>query len=119
VAELLGFPPEQVFKTLVFEGEKVRYFVCCVPVNSKVDLKENARAAGDKKAAMIPMKDLKDVTGYIRGSCSPIGMKKPFPTFLDETAILFDKICLSAGRRGVQVLISPSVLTDLSPFDPG
>ena len=112
VAHQLGLPPEQVFKTLVLKGEKVGYFVCCVPLNSEVDLKKAARAAGDKKAAMIPMKDLKEVTGYIRGGCSPIGMKKPFPTFLDETAILFDEIYLSAGQRGAQIVIAPNVLTE-------
>ncbi|MBR6480810.1 MAG: Cys-tRNA(Pro) deacylase [Thermoguttaceae bacterium] len=112
VARQLGLPPEQVFKTLVLKGEKVGYFVCCVPVNSEVDLKKAARAAGDKKAAMIPMKDLKEVTGYIRGGCSPIGMKKPFPTFLDETAILFDEIYLSAGQRGAQIVIAPNVLAE-------
>ena len=112
VARQLGLPPEQVFKTLVLKGEKVGYFVCCVPVNSEVDLKKAARAAGDKKAAMIPMKDLKEVTGYIRGGCSPIGMKKPFPTFLDETAILFDEIYLSAGQRGAQIVIAPNVLSE-------
>ena len=112
VARQLGLLPEQVFKTLVLKGEKVGYFVCCVPVSSEVDLKKAARAAGDKKAAMIPMKDLKDVTRYIRGGCSPIGMKKPFPTFLDETAILFDEIYLSAGQRGAQIVIAPDVLTE-------
>ncbi len=112
VARQLGLPPEQVFKTLVLKGEKVGYFVCCVPVNSEVDLKKAARAAGDKKAAMIPMKNLKEVTGYIRGGCSPIGMKKQFPTFLDETSILFDEIYLSAGQRGAQIVIAPNVLTE-------
>lgn len=112
VAELLGLLPDQVFKTLVLKGEKVGYFVCCIPVNAEVDLKKAARAAGDKKAAMIPMKDLKEVTGYIRGGCSPIGMKKPFPTFLDETAILFDEIYLSAGQRGAQIVIAPGLLTE-------
>ena len=112
VARQLGLPPEQVFKTLVLKGEKVGYFVCCVPVNSEVDLKKAARAAGNKKAAMIPMKNLKEVTGYIRGGCSPIGMKKQFPTFLDETSILFDEIYLSAGQRGAQIVIAPNVLTE-------
>ena len=112
VARQLGLPPEQVFKTLVLKGEKVGYFVCCVPVNSEVDFKKAARAAGDKKAAMIPMKNLKEVTGYIRGGCSPIGMKKQFPTFLDETSILFDEIYLSAGQRGAQIVIAPNVLTE-------
>ena len=112
VAQTLGLLPDQVFKTLVLKGEKVGYFVCCVPVNAEVDLKKAARAAGDKKAAMIPMKDLKEVTGYIRGGCSPIGMKKLFPTFLDETAVLFDEIYLSAGQRGAQIVIDPALLTE-------
>ena len=110
VARQLGLPPEQVFKTLVLKGEKVGYFVCCVPVNSEVDLKKAARAAGDKKAAMIPMRDLKEVTGYIRGGCSPIGMKKPFPTVLDASAEAFETICFSAGRIGAQVEASPKDL---------
>ena len=110
VAEVLGLMPDQVFKTLVLKGERAGYFVCCVPVNSELDLKKAAKAAGDKKVAMIHMKDLKDVTGYIRGGCSPIGMKKPFPTFLDETSILFDEIYVSAGERGSQIIIAPDDL---------
>ena len=110
VAQQLGQPPEQVFKTLVLKGEKTGYLVCCIPVNEELDLKKAAKAAKDKKAEMIPMKDLLSVTGYIRGGCSPVGMKKKFPTFIDETAVLFDEIAVSAGVRGAQIIISPDDL---------
>lgn len=110
VANQLGQPPEQVFKTLVLKGEKTGYLVCCIPVNEELDLKKAARAAKDKKVEMIPMKDLLSVTGYIRGGCSPVGMKKKFPTFIDETAVLFDEIAVSAGIRGAQIIISPDDL---------
>lgn len=110
VAEQLGQPPEQVFKTLVLKGEKKGYLVCCIPVDRELDLKKAAKAAGDKKVDMIPMKDLLSVTGYIRGGCSPVGMKKRFPTYIDETAILFDEIAVSAGVRGGQIIINPDDL---------
>ena len=110
VAEQLGQPPEQVFKTLVLKGEKKGYLVCCIPVDRELDLKKAAKAAGDKKVEMIPMKDLLSVTGYIRGGCSPVGMKKKFPTYIDETAILFDEIAVSAGVRGGQIIINPDDL---------
>lgn len=110
VAEQLGQPPEQVFKTLVLKGEKKGYLVCCIPVDRELDLKKAAKAAGDKKVEMIPMKDLLSVTGYIRGGCSPVGMKKKFPTYIDETAILFDEIAVSAGVRGAQIIINPDDL---------
>ena len=112
-AQMIGMPCEQVFKTLVLKGEKIGYFVCCIPVDRELDLKKVAKAAGDKKAEMIPMKDLLSVTGYIRGGCSPIGMKKKFPTYIDETAQLFDEIAVSAGKRGEQILIDPGALKDL------
>ncbi|MBQ8825550.1 MAG: Cys-tRNA(Pro) deacylase [Oscillospiraceae bacterium] len=112
VAEQLGQPPEQVFKTLVLKGEKTGYLVCCIPVNEELDLKKAAKAAKDKKVEMIPMKDLLSVTGYIRGGCSPVGMKKKFPTFIDETAVLFDEIAVSAGIRGAQIIISPDSLCE-------
>ncbi|MDO4454971.1 MAG: Cys-tRNA(Pro) deacylase [Eubacteriales bacterium] len=114
VAQMIGMPCEQVFKTLVLRGEKTGYFVCCIPVDMELDLKKVAKAAGDKKAEMIPMKDLLSVTGYIRGGCSPIGMKKKFPTYLDETAQLFEEIAVSAGKRGEQILIHPDALTELT-----
>lgn len=110
VAEQLGQPPEQVFKTLVLKGERTGYFVCCIPVNAELDLKKAAKAAGDKKCEMLHVKDLLGVTGYIRGGCSPVGMKKKFPTFIDETAILFDEIAVSAGVRGAQIIVEPNAL---------
>lgn len=112
-AEMIGMACDQVFKTLVLKGEKTGYFVCCIPVDKELDLKKVAKAAGDKKAEMIPMKELLPVTGYIRGGCSPIGMKKKFPTYLDETAQLFEEIAVSAGKRGEQILIHPDALREL------
>lgn len=109
-AEQLGQPVEQVFKTLVVQGEKQGYLVCCIPVAEELDLKKVAKAAGDKKVEMLPMKELLGVTGYIRGGCSPIGMKKKIPTFIDETAVLFEEIAVSAGIRGAQVLLNPETL---------
>lgn len=110
VAEQLGQPVEQVFKTLVLKGEKKGYMVCCIPVAEELDLKKVAKISGDKKVDMIPMKDLLLVTGYIRGGCSPVGMKKKFPTYIDETCELFDIIAVSAGIRGAQVLLNPQDL---------
>ena len=112
VATQLGQPVEQVFKTLVLHGDKIGYFVCCLPVAQELDLKKVARVSGNKHAEMIPMKDLLGVTGYVRGGCSPIGMKKKFPTFIDETCILFDEIAVSAGVRGMQIIINPQTLID-------
>ncbi len=112
VAEALGEDINQVFKTLVLHGDKSGYFVCVVPGNTEVDLKAAARAAGAKKAEMIPMKELLPLTGYIRGGCSPIGMKKAFPTFFHTTALDFDHIFVSAGMRGLQLKISPQALID-------
>ena len=109
-AEMLGQDPDSVFKTLVLKGEKTGYLVCCIPVAEEVDLKKAARAAGDKKVEMIPMKELLPLTGYIRGGCSPVGMKKKYPTFLDETCELCDRIAVSAGQRGVQMLLRPADL---------
>ena len=109
-ADMMGVDHGSVFKTLVLKGEKMGYLVCCIPVDAELDLKKTARAAGDKKVEMIPMKDLLAVTGYIRGGCSPIGMKKQFPTFVEESAVLYDEIAISAGLRGQQILISPQTL---------
>lgn len=111
-AEVMGVSHENVFKTLVLKGERKGYLVCCIPVDEEVDLKKAARAAGDKKVEMIPMKDLLAVTGYIRGGCSPVGMKKKFPTYIEETAILFDTIAVSAGMRGKQVIVNPEALAE-------
>lgn len=113
VADVLGVDHGIMFKTLVLKGEKTGYLVCCIPVDEELDLKKAAKAAGDKKVEMIPMKDLLAVTGYIRGGCSPIGMKKRFPTYLDASAFLYENITVSAGQRGVQVILSP---TDLEAF---
>lgn len=109
-AEAIGMPPEQVFKTLVARGDKRGVLVFCIPVCCTLDLKKAAKAAGDKKIEMVQMKELLGLTGYIRGGCSPIGMKKVYPTFLDETAQLFDKIAVSAGARGQQLLLHPDDL---------
>lgn len=105
VAEQIGLPPEQVFKTLVAKGEKKGFVVFCIPVNTELNLKKAAVALGDKKIEMLHVKDLLGTTGYIRGGCSPIGMKKKFPTYMDETAILFEEITISAGIRGCQLCI--------------
>ena len=107
VAEQLGEDIAQVFKTLVLHGDRAGYFVCVIPGDKEVDLKKAAKAAGAKKAEMIPMKDLLPTTGYIRGGCSPIGMKKPFPTFFDSSAQDFEFIYVSAGVRGLQIKINP------------
>ena len=110
VAMALGMPPEQVFKTLVTRGTHTGIHVFCIPVCCELDLKLAAKAAGDKKIEMLPVKELLNVTGYIRGGCSPIGMKKKYPTYIDETCILFDEIAVSAGQRGVQVILDPQDL---------
>lgn len=110
VAEALGEEINQVFKTLVLHGDKCGYFVCVMPGNTEVDLKKAAKTAGAKKAEMIPMKELLPLTGYIRGGCSPIGMKKPFPTYFHATAADFDHIFVSAGQRGLQFKIAPQDL---------
>ena len=108
IAEQLSEPLEQVFKTLVLSGDKTGYFVCVVPGDSEVDLKAAAKVSGDKKCDLIPMKDLLQVTGYIRGGCSPVGMKKHFPTYLHSTARKFPYIYISAGVRGLQFKIAPA-----------
>ena len=106
-AEAIGKPAEEVFKTLVARGERTGINVFCIPVCFELDLKKAAKAAGDKNMAMIPVKELLGLTGYIRGGCSPVGMKKKYPTFIDETAQLYDEIAVSAGERGHQMLVPP------------
>lgn len=113
VARKLNQDPEQVFKTLVTVGNDHNHYVFVVPGNQKLDLKACARAAGVKSVEMIPQKTLLPTTGYIHGGCSPIGMKKQFPTWIDETAQLFDTICVSGGRIGCQVELKPDDLIDL------
>lgn len=110
VAEAIGQDVDMVFKTLVLKGEKTGFLVCCIPVAEELDLKKVAKAAGDKKVEMLPMKELLATTGYIRGGCSPVGMKKKFPTYLDETAQLFEEIAVSAGIRGAQIIVNPEDL---------
>ena len=112
VADCLGQDIARVFKTLVLHGDKTGYIVCVVPGNGEVDLKALAKVSGNKKVEMIAMKDLLSVTGYIRGGCSPIGMKKRFPTFFHTTALSFETIYVSAGVRGLQIEIAPKDLID-------
>ncbi|MEA5060646.1 MAG: Cys-tRNA(Pro) deacylase [Clostridia bacterium] len=109
-AAALGIDPDATFKTLVMRGEKTGLFVCCVPVAEEVDPKKAAKAMGDKKAEMLHVKELLGATGYIRGGCSPVGMKKQLPTLIDETAQLFDQISVSAGTRGQMLLLNPEAL---------
>lgn len=124
VAESLNQPIEQVFKTLVLHGDRTGHIVCVVPGNGEVDLKALAKVSGNKKVEMILMKDLLGVTGYIRGGCSPIGMKKRFPTYIHSSATDFNVIYISAGVRGLQIEISPfdlisftgAVLADVAAF---
>ena len=110
IADQLGEDINQVFKTLVLKGDKIGYFVCVIPGCDEVDLKKTAKATGNKSCDLIPMKDLLPLTGYIRGGCSPIGMKKSFPTFIHETCQLFDYIYVSAGVRGLQFKLKPDDL---------
>lgn len=110
VADSLGQAIERVFKTLVLHGDRTGYLVCVIPGNGEVDLKALAKLSGNKKVEMIPMKDLLGVTGYIRGGCSPVGMKKAFPTYIHSTALDFVTIYVSAGIRGLQLEIAPSDL---------
>ena len=107
VAEELGEPIEQVYKTLVLHGDKTGYIVCVIAGNREVDLKKAAKVSGNKKVEMIPMKDLLSVTGYIRGGCTAIGMKKKFPVFISEEMPEFDYVYVSAGQRGLQLKLAP------------
>ena len=110
VASQLGEPLDQVFKTLVLRGDKNGLFVCVMPGDMEVDLKVAAKISGNKSCAMIHVKELLPLTGYVRGGCSPIGMKKPLPTFIFESALLYDHIYVSAGVRGLQIRINPQDL---------
>ena len=113
VAAQLGEDIRQVFKTLVLRGDRHGVFVCVIPGDGEVDLKKAARVSGNKSAEMLHMKELLPTTGYIRGGCSPIGMKKMFPTFLHESAMTFDHIYVSAGIRGLQLKLAPSALQSM------
>ena len=110
VARQLGQDPQAVFKTLVTQGKSRQFFVFVIPVNATLSLKRAAQACGEKSVEMIPQKLLLPTTGYVHGGCSPVGMKKLFPTFIDETAQLFDTICVSAGRVGAQAELPPDEL---------
>ena len=110
IADMLNEPYERVFKTLVTEGKGGGYFVFVIPIDQELDLKKAAKAAGEKSVEMIHVKELQGLTGYIRGGCSPVGMKKKYPTYIEETAVLFDEIAVSAGQRGVQMFVDPEKL---------
>ena len=113
-AERLSIDPDRIFKTIVVVGDRKGPFVCIIPGPCEIDFKKAAGAIGDKSCALLPLKDLEPLTGYQRGGCSPLGMKKKLTTYLDETASLFDWISVSAGRRGLQMLLSPADLLLLS-----
>lgn len=112
ISEMLGEDPESAFKTLVTVTPSGGHVVCCVPVAEELDLKKAAAAAGEKSLSMMHMKDLEPTTGYVRGGCTPVGMKKQFPTLIDETAQLFDLIGISGGRRGISLRLNPEALAD-------
>lgn len=114
VAKKINAEPESVFKTLVAHGDKTGIIVFCIPVTEELNLKKAAKESGNKKVELIKAKELLPLTGYVRGGCSPIGMKKKYPVFLDETVNLFDKIYVSAGIRGMQVCLAPKDLTELT-----
>ena len=113
VAGFLGQDPERVFKTLVTKGSTGAYYVFDIPVAENLDLKKAARAVGEKSIAMLPQKELLPLTGYVHGGCSPVGMKKQFPTVFHETVILFDTVCVSAGKVGAQVEVAPQALLEV------
>ena len=110
VAAKVNLPAEMIYKTLVLTGDKTKYLVCVIPVEKELDLKAVARATGNKSVAMLPQKELLPLTGYLRGGCSPIGMKKAFPTFLQEDAQNLERISVSAGVRGCQVILAVEAL---------
>lgn len=111
-AAAIGMPGEQVFKTLVARGEHSGIVVFCIPVCCELDLKKAAKVSGNKKVELVAVKELLGLTGYIRGGCSPVGMKKKYPTFLEESCLLFDEIAVSAGERGHQLILNPQDLAD-------
>ncbi|HPV99585.1 MAG TPA: Cys-tRNA(Pro) deacylase, partial [Oscillospiraceae bacterium] len=112
VAEKIGIPLERIYKTLVTQGASGGYFVFVVPGGASLDLKKAAKVAGEKFVVMVKVPELLPLTGYVRGGCSPIGMKKEFPTYIDRSALDFEKIGISAGKQGEQLLLDPKILTD-------
>ena len=119
VAEQLHEPVEQVFKTLVLRGDKSGSFVCIIPGAEELDLKAAAKISGNKSCDMVPMKELLNITGYIRGACSPIGMKKLFPTYIDKSYEVFEYIYISAGKRGLQIQLNPLNLIQIVSITTG
>lgn len=113
IAEILGEDTQKVFKTLVTQGKSGQHYVFVIPVEAKLDLKKAAKAAGEKAVEMIKQKELLPLTGYVHGGCSPIGMKKPFPTFVHETAKQYEKMFVSAGKVGYQIELSPDDLVEV------
>ena len=114
VAEKVGLPPEQVFKTLVARGDRTGVLMACIPANTELDLKALAAASGNKKVDLVPVKEVLALTGYVRGGVSPVGVRKPYPFYLDETADLWDLISVSAGVRGCQMLVDPDDLARIT-----
>ena len=114
LAKKIGQDVEQIFKTLVLRGDKSGIFVCVIPGNNEVDLKKAAKISGNKSCAMVHQKELLGLTGYIRGGCSPIGMKKPYPIYIHETSQLFNQIFISAGQRGLQLKLNPEDLIQIT-----
>lgn len=112
VAQMLGEDPAASFKTLVCVAASGGHVVCCIPVADELDLKKAAAAAGEKSLALMHVRDLEPVTGYVRGGCSPVGMRRRFPTLIDETAQLFERIHVSGGRRGLSLVLSPEALAE-------
>ncbi|MDO4695218.1 MAG: Cys-tRNA(Pro) deacylase [Porphyromonas sp.] len=113
VAEAIGESPEHVYKTLVFKGDKEPFIVAVIPSYANVDLKKLAKVSGNKRCEMLPLKELLSTTGYVRGGCSPIGMKKAYPTYIEELITLEEQIIVSAGKRGLQVILDPSDLISI------
>lgn len=114
IAALLGADPDSQFKTLVTVTPSGGHVVCCIPVGEELDLKKAAAAAGEKSLSMMHVRDLEPVCGYVRGACSPVGMKKQFPTLIDETAVLFEEVGISGGRKGVCLVLSPEDLVSFT-----
>lgn len=113
IAAMLGEDPDAAFKTLVCVSSSGEHVVCCIPVDQELDLKKAAAASGQKNLSMLPVKELEGLTGYVRGGCTPVGMKRQFPTIIDETAQLFELIHISGGKRGLSLTLSPE---DLASF---
>ena len=119
LAKKIGQDVEQIFKTLVLRGDKTGVFVCVVPGNAEIELKKAAKVSGNKNCVLVHQKELLGLTGYIRGGCSPLGMKKPYPIYIHETCQLFDQIFISAGQRGLQLKIRPEDLIRISDASVG